>query len=95
MVLWQRRLYYSHHQRLGKEKGRRTSKDEIGSATEAVSFHDTLGEIRRVAKKGLSEDWVIPVGTVEMYEVIADFEEKIGSKERPTSIPRTRLWTGR
>ena len=48
---------------------------------EAVSFDNTLGEIGRVANEGLNEDQVIPVGTVEMYEVIADFGEMIGSRE--------------
>ena len=46
---------------------------------EAVSFNDTLGEIRRVADEGLSEDRVIPDNTMEMYEVIGDFREMIGS----------------
>ena len=41
----------------------------------AVSFDDTLGEIERVVEGGLSEDWVIPVNSVDMYEVIADIEK--------------------
>ena len=51
------------------------SDDEgIGEAVEAISFYDTLGEIGEVVKGGLSEDRVIPVSTIDMYEVIADFE---------------------
>ena len=46
----------------------------IGEAVEAVSFDDTLGEIGKVVKGGLSEDQVIPVNSIDMYEVIADFE---------------------
>ena len=42
----------------------------------AVSFDDTLGEIERVVEGGLSEDRVILVNSVEMYEVIADFERE-------------------
>ena len=49
------------------------SVNEISSVVEGVSFDDTLGEIGRVADEGLSGDWVIPIGTVEMYEVIVDF----------------------
>ena len=41
---------------------------------EAVSFDDTLGEIGKVVEGGLSEDRVIPVNSIDMYEVIADFE---------------------
>ena len=41
---------------------------------EAVSFDDTLGEIGKVVEGGLSEDQVIPVNSIDMYEVIADFE---------------------
>ena len=52
--------------------------EEIGNAVEAVSFDETLGEIERVVEGGLSEDRVIPVNSVEMYEVIANFEWKIG-----------------
>ena len=48
--------------------------EEIGEAVEAVSFDDTLGEIGEVVKGGLSEDQVIPVNSIDMYEVIADFE---------------------
>ena len=59
--------------------GALSSNNEISSAVEAVSFDDTLGEIGRVADEGLSEDRVIPVCSVEMYEVIADFGEMIGS----------------
>ena len=48
--------------------------EEIGEAVEAVSFDDTLGEIGEVAEGGLSENRVIPVGSMDMYEVIADFK---------------------
>ena len=51
------------------------SDDEgIEEVVEPVSFDDTLGEIGRVVKGGLNEDRVIPVNSVDMYEVIADFE---------------------
>ena len=46
---------------------------------EAVSFDDTLGELRKVIGEGLSEDRTVPVSSMEMYEVIADFGEGIGS----------------
>ena len=62
-----------------KACGALDSDDEISSVVEAVSFDDTLGEIERVADEGLNEDRVIPVSSVEMYEVIADFGEMIGS----------------
>ena len=42
---------------------------------EAVSFNDTLREIGRVVEGGLSEDRVIPVNSIDMYEVISDFEK--------------------
>ena len=45
------------------------------TAMEAVSFDDTLGEIGNVVEGGLSEDRVIPVSSIDMYEVISDFEE--------------------
>ena len=48
--------------------------EEIREAVEAVSFDDTLGEIGNVVEGGLSEDRVIPVSSIDMYEVIADFE---------------------
>ena len=55
------------------------SHDEgIGEAVEAVSFDDTLGEIGKVVEGGLSEDRVIPVNSIDMYEVIADFERGTG-----------------
>ena len=41
---------------------------------EAVSFDDTLGKIGEVVEDGLSEDRVISVSSIDMYEVIADFE---------------------
>ena len=51
------------------------SHDEgIGEAVEAVSFDDTLGEIGKVVEGGLSEDRVIPVNSIDMYEVIANFK---------------------
>ena len=49
----------------------------IGEAMEAVSFDDTLGEIKRVVARGLNEDQVILVNSIDMHEVIADFESKI------------------
>ena len=48
--------------------------EEIGEAVEVVSFDNTLGEIGEVVEGGLSEDRVRPVGSMDMYEVIADFE---------------------
>ena len=57
------------------------SDEEISGVVRAVSFDDTLGEIGMVAEEGLSEGQMIPVGTVEIYEVIAGFGEKIGSEE--------------
>ena len=42
---------------------------------EAVSFDDTVGEIETVVEGGLREDRVIPVSSIDMYEVIADFEK--------------------
>ena len=53
--------------------------EEIGNAVEAVSFDETLGEIERVVEGGLSEDRVIPVNSIKMYEVIADFKREIGA----------------
>ena len=49
--------------------------EEIREAVEAVSFDDTLGEIGDVVERGLSEDRVIPVSSIDMYEVISDFEK--------------------
>jgi hypothetical protein len=46
---------------------------------EAVSFNDTLGELRKVVEEGLSEDRTIPVGSEQTYEVIADFGRALGS----------------
>ena len=40
---------------------------------EAVSFDETLGELREVVGRGLKEDRMIPVCSEKMYEVIADF----------------------
>ena len=42
---------------------------------EEVSFDDTTGEIGKVVEGGLSEDRVIPVSSIDMYEVIVDFEK--------------------
>ena len=55
--------------------------EEVKGAVEAVSFDDTLGEIREVVEEGLSEDRVIPVNTIDMYEVIADFEAEIRAQQ--------------
>ena len=44
---------------------------------EAVSFDDTLGELREVLEEGLSEDQTIPVSSKRMYEVITDFGERV------------------
>ena len=53
--------------------------EEIGGAVEAVLFDDTLGEIGLVVEGGLSGDRVIPVSSMDMYEVIADFERGTGA----------------
>ena len=55
--------------------------EEVKGAVEAVSFDDTLGEIREVVEEGLSEDRVIPVNTIDMYEVIADFEAEVRAQQ--------------
>ena len=57
--------------------------EEIREAVEAVSFDDTLGEIGNVVEGGLSEDRVIPVSSVNMYEVISDFEKGLGRIKSP------------
>ena len=44
----------------------------IGSAVEAVSFCDTLEDLRNVLEEVLSEDRTIPVSSERMYEIIAD-----------------------
>ena len=49
--------------------------EEIREAVEAVSFDDTLREIGYMVEGGVIEDRVIPVSSIDMYEVIADFEE--------------------
>ena len=49
--------------------------ESIGEAVEAVSFDDTLREIGYMVEGGVIEDRVIPVSSIDMYEVIADFEE--------------------
>ena len=51
--------------------------EEISEAVEAVSFDDTLGEIGDIVKRGLSEDRVIPVSSIDMYEAISNFEKGI------------------
>jgi hypothetical protein len=53
--------------------------EEISGAVEAVSFDDTVGELRKVFEEGLSEDRTVPVGTKRVYEVIADFGRGLGS----------------
>ena len=52
--------------------------EEISGAVEAISFDDTLGELRKVIGEGLREDRTILVILMGMYEVIADFGERIG-----------------
>ena len=60
------------------------SHDEgIRESVEAVSFNDTLGEIGKVVEGGLSEDRVIPVNSIDMYEVIADSRNPAAS-DRPS-----------
>ena len=51
--------------------------DEISGIVEAVSFDNTLREIRRVIDVDLPEDWIIPVDSIKMYEVIVDFGRMI------------------
>ena len=53
--------------------------EEINGAMEAVSFDDTLGELREVVGGGLEEDRKIPVCSARMYEVIADFSKGLES----------------
>ena len=53
--------------------------EEISDVVETVSFDESLGEIEGVVEGGLSEDRVITVNSVEMYEVIPDFEREIGT----------------
>ena len=51
------------------------SHDEgIGEAVEAVSFDDALDEIGKVVEGVLGKDRVIPVNSIDMYEVIANFK---------------------
>ena len=59
---------------LGPEEG-------VREVVEAVSFDDTLGEIGKVVEGDLSEDRVIPVNSIDMYEVIADFERRIRAQQ--------------
>ena len=42
--------------------------DSIIDIVEAVSFYDNLGEMGRMISTGLSEDRVILVSSVEMYD---------------------------
>jgi hypothetical protein len=51
---------------------------EISGTVEAVSFDDTIGELRQVVEEGLSGDRTIPVGSERTYEVIADFVRGLG-----------------
>ena len=44
---------------------------------EVVSFDDTLGDLRKVLEEGLSEYQKILVCSKRMYEVIADFGERV------------------
>jgi hypothetical protein len=53
--------------------------EEISGAVEAVSFDDTMGELRKVFEEGLSEDRTVPVCSKRMYEVIAEFGRGLGS----------------
>ena len=53
--------------------------EEISGAVEKVSFEDTLGELRKVFKEALSEGRTVPVSSVEIYKVIADFGKRVGS----------------
>ena len=48
--------------------------ETISSIVEAVLFDNTLGEMERVTSMDLTEDEVIPVNSIEMYEVIPEFE---------------------
>jgi hypothetical protein len=47
--------------------------EEISGAVEAVSFGDTIRELRQVVEEGLNEDRTTLVGSEQTYEVIADF----------------------
>ena len=71
------------------------SEEEINGTVEAVSFDDTLGELRKVFKEDLSGDRTIPVCSKKMYEVIVDFGRRLSWIRRPVWIRSTRLWTGR
>ena len=53
--------------------------EEIGDTVEAVSVDDTLGEIEKIAEEDLNEDRVVQVNSIEMYEVITDFERNTGA----------------
>jgi hypothetical protein len=51
----------------------------ISGAVEAVTFDDTIGELRQVVEEGLVKDQTIPVGSEHTYEVIADFVRGLGT----------------
>jgi hypothetical protein len=52
--------------------------EEIKGAVEAISFDDTVGELRQVVEEGLDGDRTIPVGSERTYQVIADFVRGLG-----------------
>ena len=52
--------------------------NKINNAVEeAVSFDDSLGEIKRMVTGGLIEDRMIPVHLIDMYEDITEFGQMI------------------
>ena len=53
--------------------------DEIGGAVKAVSFDETLGDLRTVLEEGLNEDRTSSFSSERMYEVITDFKERVES----------------
>ena len=61
------------------------SDNKISGAVTAVSFNDTLGDIEKIVEGDLSDDRVIPVNSIEMREVIADFGAMIAS-DRTTQV---------
>ena len=48
-------------------------RETIHDTVDAVSFDETLGEIGRVITRVMCEDQTIPVNSIAMYEVIAEF----------------------
>ena len=50
----------------------------VDCVVEVVSFDDTLGEIEKIIEEDVSEDRVVSVNSVEMYDVIAEFGKMIG-----------------